>query len=150
MSLFPTAEFRATNVEMDSEEFRTILNWQFSDDYILRLLSHNIPQRVSFSDCQIWIYQNEQDQLVGFGTLDVCDEYWRFTSGRLHTYIPLLAVDRRFQGRGYGVAIVTHLATEAAAVARKLGCADALYLDVYEDNLPAINSTKNVDSSMSY
>jgi ribosomal protein S18 acetylase RimI-like enzyme len=123
----------------DSPEFEAICGWPFADDYVGRVLRHDIPRRVVLGDCRIWIYRDPDGEVVGFGTLEVGEEYLDFTEGRPHPYIPLLAVNPPLQGRGHGRRIVEHLIAEAAIRASSpAGCCGDLFLDVYADNLKAI------------
>ncbi len=87
----------------------------------------------------MWAYRDPDDYLVGFGTLDLCYEYAAETAGRIHPYIPLLAVNRPSEGRGYGKFIVRHLSDEATLLAFSGICADVLYLDVYTTSTKAIH-----------
>lgn len=92
-----------------------------------------------FNHCRIWVYRDPDGRLVGFGTLDVCDDYAGFTAGQAHPYIPLLAVNPTIKSLGYGTAIVRHLADEAALLAAGPGgCHDVLFLDVYTTSEKAI------------
>jgi ribosomal protein S18 acetylase RimI-like enzyme len=126
-------------VGLDSPEFAEIRGWFDDDNYIGRLLRDDIPQRVRFSTGRIWIYRDPDDQIAGFGTLEVCALYSDFTKGQHHVYIPLLAVNPTREGRGYGTSIVNHLISESVPLARAFaGCQEALLLDVYESNKKAI------------
>ncbi len=122
----------------DSPEFREIRDWPFADPYIGRLLREDIPRHVILWDCQIWIYHDPDGQTVGFGTIDVCDDYYDFTRNQLHPYIPLLAVNPSMEGRGHGRWIVRDLIDKAGILARIEGCHNVLYLDVYAENEKAI------------
>jgi ribosomal protein S18 acetylase RimI-like enzyme len=104
------------------------------------MLGIDIPERVVLSDkCRIWVYRDPHGELVGFGTLDVCEEYRDFIEGHPHPYIPLLAVNPTMEGRGYGKSIVRHLIGEAALLTGgSAGCHDVLFLDVYTSNDRAI------------
>ena len=128
-------------IELDSSEFVAICGWAFEDDYVGRLLKNDIPRRVLRGSCRVWVYENPDRQLVGFGTIDVCSDYSEsYTGGRPHPYIPLLAVEPGMRGRGYGKSIVQHLIDLAALLALGPGgCHDVLFLDVYRDNDKAIN-----------
>jgi len=76
---------------------------------------------------------------VGFGTLDFCEEYARFTDNKPHPYIPVLAVHPNFQNRGHGRRIVEHLVAQAAVAIRRMPHVSIrLFLDVYKAN-PAIS-----------
>jgi ribosomal protein S18 acetylase RimI-like enzyme len=127
-------------IGIDSPEFKEICGWRFEGhEYIGRLLREDIPERVRRGSGRIWIYRDPQAQVVGFGTLDVRDHYSDFTGGRLHPYIPLLAVNPTIKSLGYGASIVAHLIGEAARLAGGPGdCVDVLFLDVYASNEKAI------------
>ena len=125
-------------------EFQAIFSWKFSDEtfyekQILRLLKHDIPQRMLYGFCSTWVYRDPDGNAVGFGTLDVCKEYERFTDGKVHRYIPLLAVNPAFQKRGHGRSIVQHLIAESILIAQDpANISGFLFLDVYEANRAAI------------
>lgn len=126
-------------------DFEVILAWQFAEQpfyeaQVQRLLEHDIPHRVVYSSCWVWTYRDPHGNTVGFGTLDVCQEYERFTGGRRHFYIPLLAVNPVFQRRGHGRSIVEHLTGEAVLIAQSSrDVSDLLFLDVYSANRGAIS-----------
>jgi ribosomal protein S18 acetylase RimI-like enzyme len=127
-------------IELDSPEFKEICLWQFDDDDVGRRLQDDIPWRVKRGTCRLWAYRDPDGQLVGFGTIDVCDDYRDFVGNRRHPYIPLLAVNKPMEGRGHGKWIVRHLIGEAAILATAPdGCHDVLFLDVYNDNMRAIS-----------
>lgn len=126
-------------IPLDSPEFAEICGWPFTDPFVSRLLRDDIPQRVQFGDCRVWGYRDPDGRLVGFGTLDVCDDYGEFTSGKAHPYIPLLANNPSIK-LGQGETILKHLIGEAALLAcGASACHDVLYLDVYTTSTPAIN-----------
>ncbi len=125
-------------IELDSDEFSAISGWPFADAFVRRLLENDIPQRVLFGSCRIWTYRDPAGRLVGFGTLDVCGECIEYTDGKLHPYIPLLAVNPTIKSLGYGTSIVRHLIDEAAFLALQGVCHDVLFLDVYSANAKAI------------
>jgi GNAT superfamily N-acetyltransferase len=126
-------------IEFGSPEFEAISGWPFADPFVARLLKSDIPQRVQFGNCRIWIYRDPEGRLVGFGTLDVCEDYGSHTSGEAHPYIPLLAVNPTIKSLGYGSTIVRHLIDEAVLLAcRPGGCHGVLYLDVYTTSVKAI------------
>src|SRR5262249_8241133 len=84
-------------------------------------------------------YRDPEGRLVGFATLDVCDDYRTYTGGHVHPYIPLLAVNPTIKSLGYGTTIVRHLIDEAALLAcRPAGCHDVLFLDVYTTSVKAV------------
>jgi len=127
------------SVELNAPEFREICGWPFADPFVGRLLRDDIPQRIQFGNGRIWVYRDPQSQLVGFGTIDVCDDWGVYAAGQPHPYIPLLAVNPIVQACGHGKSIVRHLIGEAAILARSRGgCHDVLFLDVYTANERAI------------
>src|SRR5262245_34753039 len=94
--------------------FQAVLTWQFADQpfyvgQVKRLLQNDIPYRIAYNGCLVWVYYDHDNNAVGFATLDLCDDYERFTEGKLHSYIPLLAVNPAFERRGHGRSIVQHL-----------------------------------------
>lgn len=139
MSDRPPIPLTPVLIELSSPEFAAIAGWPYPDPFVTRLLQYDVPQRVLFGNCRVWVYRDPDGRLVGFGTLDVCDDYREFTAGQLHPYIPLLAVNPTIKSLGYGTSIVRHLADEAAVTAcRPGGCHDVLYLDVYTTSQKAI------------
>lgn len=60
-------------VSVDSQEFQAITGWPFPDPFVLRLLRDDIPQRVQFGNCRIWIYRDPTGEFVGFGTLEFAE-----------------------------------------------------------------------------
>jgi ribosomal protein S18 acetylase RimI-like enzyme len=135
------------SIDPKSEELDAILNWPFPDQpfykaQIKRLLQDDIPQRVVFSNCQVWGYRDPEGKTVGFGTLDLCHEYKRFTNGKAHCYLPVLAVHPDFEGRGHGRSIVQHLILAAELALTLRGpehCSEYFFLDVYTANQRAIS-----------
>ncbi len=126
-------------VELDAAEFKEICGWSFADPFVGRLLRDDIPQRMLFGNGRTWVYRNPESQMVGFGTIDVCEDCADFTAGKPHTYIPLLAVNPMAQRCGHGTSIVHHLIGEAAILVRHKACShDVLFLDVYAANAAAI------------
>ena len=124
-------------------DFDAIVRWPFADAYVTRLLEDDVRQRVWLNRCRIWIYYDPDHRQVGFGTLDVCEDYREFAAGRPHPYIPLLAVNPNIESLGFGTTIVRHLIAEAALLACQPGlCHDVLFLDVYTTNTKAINVYK--------
>lgn len=125
-------------VALGSPEFEAISGWPYTDPFVGRLL-RDIPQRVQFGNCRIWTHRDPDGRLVGFGTLDMCDDYRDYTAGQFHPYIPLLAVNPTIKSMGYGTTIVRHLVDEATLLAcRPGGCHDIVYLDVYTTSEKAI------------
>jgi len=97
-----------------------------------------------YGNGRTWVYRDPENCLVGFGTIDVCDDYRDYTGDKPHPYIPLLAVNPTIQSLGYGTSIVRHLIGEAAILARhQCGVDDVLFLDVYTDNVRAIRLYTN-------
>ena len=100
-------------------------------------------KKISRSACSsaiaiFWTYRDPDGSLIGFGTLDVCGECGEFTGGKLHPYLPLLAINPTIKSRGYGTSIVRHLIDEAALLALRGLCHDVLFLDVYTASEKAI------------
>jgi GNAT superfamily N-acetyltransferase len=126
-------------ITLDSLEYTEISGWPFPDSFVTRMLRSDIPQRVQFGNCRVWVYRDPECRSVGFGTLDICDDYGKYTAGQRHPYIPLLAVNPTIKSLGYGTGIVQHLIDEAALLACNPGwCHDVLYLDVSPTNEKAI------------
>ena len=128
-----------TRIELGTPEVEAIAGWPYADPFVPRLLRNDIPQRVLFGECRVWVYRDPEGRFVGFGTLDVCDDYGHYTFGRNHPYIPLLAVNPTIKSLGYGTTILGHLTNEAALlVCRPGGCHDVLFLDVYTTSVKAV------------
>lgn len=134
----PPVPLTPVPVKLDSDGFRAISGWPFSDPFVERLLQNDIPERVKYGNCSIWIYRNPDRSLVGFDTLDVCGECGEFTGEKLHPYIPLLAINPTIKSHGYGTSIVRHLIDVATLFALRGICHDVLFLDVYTNNEKAI------------
>jgi ribosomal protein S18 acetylase RimI-like enzyme len=130
-------------ITCDSAAYHDILAWPYKeeDTYVRRLLQTDIPIRVWAGYCEVWIYRNPDRQVVGFGTLDLCDDWKEYTGGKLHTYIPLLAVNPGIKSKGYGTRIVEHLIDAAGltVLANAGTCHDVLFLDVYTSNAKGID-----------
>lgn len=105
-----------------------------------RLLRDDIPQRVNFGNATIWAYRDARAELVGFGTIDVCDDYAYLIDKPLHVHIPLLAVKPGQQGKGYGKYIIDHLIGEAYLLHRHSegSCHNSVFLEVYVSSTAAI------------
>lgn len=142
MSTWTQIPLTPISITLDSQEFRAICGWPFTDAYIGRLLRNDIPQRVQFGNGRIWNYRDPEGRLVGFGTIDVCGDCCDFTGGKPHPYIPLLAVNPTIHSLGYGTTIVRHLIAEAALLACQHECHGDLFLDVYTTNVQAIRVYK--------
>ena len=128
-------------IDLDSPEFMIISNWPFEDSFVGRLLREDVPQRVHFGRCKIWVYNDPTTQLVGFGTFDVCSDYEKYAGLRPHPYIPLLAVNPTIKSLGYGTSILRHLIGEAFLFVLQHSSAsysDVLFLDVYTTSAKAI------------
>ncbi len=125
-------------ITIGSPEYGTISSWPFVNSFVARLLRDDLPERVRSNQTRIWVYCDPDDQLVGFGTLDVCQDYREYTQGSPHPYVPLLAVNPAFERRGHGTSIVQHLIGESAVLIRRAGCARDVYLDVYQKSVDAI------------
>ena len=109
------------------------------DAFVGRLLRDDIPGRFELGRCQMWVYQDSESHLVGFGTLDLSLDCAEYTAGQPHTYIPPLAVNQSSEGRGYGQFIVRHLVAEATLQALAGLCPSGVYLDVYTASQAAIH-----------
>lgn len=105
------------------------------------MLREEIPQRMIYGELlMVFVYHDPDGNKVGFGTLDLCNDYAQFTDGKLHAYLPVLGVHPNFQKRGHGRSIVEHLIAEAVMIAQSFDdCSDLLFLDVYTANTPAIS-----------
>lgn len=134
----PPVPLTAVLIGLDSREFQAISGWPFADPFVSRLILEDVPQRVQYNNCRIWAYRDPNDNLVGFGMLDVCGDCSEFTGGKLHPYIPLLAINPTIKSLGYGTSIVRHLIDEAALLALRGLCHDVLFLDVYTTSEKAI------------
>ena len=91
----------AVRTDPNQTEYKALLDWPFSAQpfyvrQVRELLQYDIPHRVTYSFGLVWIYRNPAGDAIGFGVLDVCEEYQQFTSGKNHCYIPLLAVHPAF------------------------------------------------------
>lgn len=140
----PPIPLTAVPISLDSPEYAAICGWPFTDPYVARLLSQDVPQRKVFGYCSIWTYREPGGSLVGFGTLDRSKDCAVYVNGNLHPYIPLLAVNPTIKSKGYGTSIVSHLIGEAALLASRRMCCDVLFLDVYTTNLKAITLYKSL------
>jgi len=125
-------------IDLESSEFQAISGWPFADPLVGRLLREDLPQRVQFGNCRIWIYRDPDDRFVGFGALDICGECREYTEGRENPYIPLLAVNPTIASKGYGTSVVRHLIDEAALLTFQDMCDGFLFLDVYTSSERAI------------
>jgi hypothetical protein len=84
---------KAIRIVPSEPEYQALLAWQFAaqpfyEGQVFGLLRQDIPHRVMYSFGLVWVYQDPAGNTVGFGTLDVCKEYERFTGGKYHCYIP--------------------------------------------------------------
>lgn len=121
-------------------EFEEITSWAFADPFVARILRVDLPQRTQFGNCRLWIYKDPKNQIVGLGSIDVCQDYGEFTGGKPHPYIPLVAVNPSIKSQGYGTTILKHLIAEAALLASgPRPCHDILFLDVYVASKKAID-----------
>ena len=104
------------------------------------ITSEKVFQSIRDRGTQVWLYFNEANSLVGFGSLGKTQrryptqqsEYLKFS------IIPSLAIQRQFwghphDGRKYSHQIMSHLVMEAQKHGREL-----LVLDVHEQNTHAI------------
>ncbi|MGL6075537.1 MAG: GNAT family N-acetyltransferase [Fimbriiglobus sp.] len=125
-------------ISIESPEYQSLLSWPFTDDFVTRMLLSDLPHRVRYGSCRVWIYQNPDLENVGLGSLDVGVDYQDFTDRRPHAYIPLLAVHPTIPSKGYGTTIVQHLIAEAKQLAGRSECHELLFLDVYMSSQRAI------------
>jgi ribosomal protein S18 acetylase RimI-like enzyme len=126
-------------VKPNDPVYQAISGWSFKDEFVHRILTDDIPRRVNFGNAQIYAYADSQKNVAGFDVLDVCADCSQFTGGQLHAYIPLLGVNPKMQGQGFGTLIVDHLVETAAGVVAASGqMHPAVFLDVYEESVPAI------------
>ena len=126
-------------------DYAATLAWPFPTEpfyvaQVLDLLRGDLPERVLFNSyCFVWLYRDSAGTPVGFGSLDVCDEYMEFADGRSHCYLPVLAVHPEHKGKGYGKQIIEHLVSESVLFHESPhDLSDLLLLDVYRANTPAI------------
>jgi ribosomal protein S18 acetylase RimI-like enzyme len=134
------------SIELNGPIFNAIASWSFEDEFVCRILTEDIPQRMKYQDGRIWAYRDPENTVVGFGTLSVCNDYREFTGGKYHMYIPLLAVHPDKRGLGHGKTIVDHLVGEAACLVASVRAGimhSAVFLDVYEDSAAAIGLYKS-------
>jgi ribosomal protein S18 acetylase RimI-like enzyme len=127
-------------IELNNAIFHAICAWPFADNFVGRVLREDIPRRARFNGCRVWVYRDPDNEIVGFGTIEVCDDYRRLSQNRPHPYIPLLAVNPRKEKRGHGTSIIKHLVGQAALLACQPtnACHDILFLDVYLSSTSAI------------
>lgn len=134
-----------SQIDVNSATFRSLLQWRFDDafeaEFVARTLADDIPQRVLYDNGVIWVYLDEGQNIVAFGTLCVCEDYAAFTEGKHHAYIPLLAVHPEHRGKKYGRAVVKHLVEEAACVVQSNAAIvhASVFLDVYEQSAAALS-----------
>ena len=126
-------------IEYGSSEFEMISTWNFIDPFVTRLLATELPQRMMFGLCKVYIYSDPSGQPVGFGSMDLCRDYAEYTAGQLHPYLPLLALKPNIKSLGYGTTILRHLTDLATSeiVNNKLNHG-LLFLDVYTTNHKAV------------
>src|ERR1700722_14543555 len=128
MADHPPITLAPTLLGVDHAIFRAICLWSFPDDFVVRILRDDVPQRVKYGRGKIWAYLDKGRSIVGFGSIDVCTEYGDLTGNKPHPYIPLLAVNPDHQRRGYGGFIVRHLIGEAVLLTRRPAvCHDVLF-----------------------
>lgn len=126
-------------VALDGDDYREIAGWPFADPFVRRLLTDDLPRRVLYGNCRVWLYRDPDGHAVGFGSLDLCGEYQDDAGGRDHPYIPLLAVNPAFQRRGHAKTIVRHLIAQARALVTTVDeCDPTVFLDVYTTSVEAI------------
>ncbi len=130
----------ATPIDISDPIFQAITQWPFADPFVSQILKDDIPQRMKYQDGRFSIYTDPAKNIVGFGTLNICNDYSILTGGMSHVYIPLLAVHPQMLGQGHGRSIVEHLINEAACIvqANPNDLFHSLFLDVYETSVAAI------------
>jgi ribosomal protein S18 acetylase RimI-like enzyme len=144
MAAQPRIPLQAFRAAPDDAAIQELLQWPlratvFYEAQIARLLVDDIARRHYNRTGSVWIFPEGGGEIVGFGALDRCREYESLADGRLHLYIPLLAVHPAHQGRGHGKTIVEFLLNEAVlAVGENDQLAESLFLDVYQANHSAI------------
>ena len=142
-------KLNAERIQPLQAEYKSLLDWPFpaSPFYgpqTLDILRNDIPTRITYGTCFVWLFRNEDNEAVGFGTLDICCEYPDFTHGKSHLYIPVLGVHPHNSGRGYGRQIVEYLVRIATLIYQsKANLFDLLFLDVYQANEAAIGLYSN-------
>lgn len=140
----PSNALEDCRVFLGEAEFNSLSEWPFRSDpfyegQVPRLLKSDIAHRLANGPCRVWAFRNSANELVGFGCLDICQEYSALTRGKDYIYIPLLAVHPQFQGRGYGRTIVEFLISQAQLLLlEEETLSGLLLLDVYEENIPAV------------
>jgi ribosomal protein S18 acetylase RimI-like enzyme len=139
-------------IELHDPIFNAIANWPFEEDFVCRILTEDIPQRVKYEAARIWAYRDSQKTIVGFGTLSLCMDYPAFSNDMLHMYIPLIGVHPEKRSVGHGRSIVNHLVEEAGCFVDSVTknpqarISDFVFLDVYEESVLPETSTSNVGS----
>jgi hypothetical protein len=101
MSIPQPVALSAVQTVPGEPDFLALMAWPFAEQpfyegQVKRLLQKDIPHRVLYGFCQVWVYRDPSGNIVGFGTLDLCRDYAQFTQGKYHAYIPLLAVNPGF------------------------------------------------------
>jgi ribosomal protein S18 acetylase RimI-like enzyme len=135
-------------IDLDGPIFAAIASWPFEEEFVLRILMEDIPQRVKFESAQIWAYRDPQNTVVGFGSLSLCSDYSDLSDKKRHAYVPLLGVHPDKRGHGHGKTILNHLVEQATSLAVSSSdrandvISEFLFLDVYEDSVNAINLYK--------
>lgn len=128
--------------------YRDILQWPVAP-FFTRIARDDIPTRFNYGSCHAYAYYDYNNPEtyeripVGFGSLDLCDDWGDFTDQKEHFYIPLLAKNPDIARKGYGSSILDHLIGQAAAMIllhRNAGSDlhHSLLLDVYMSSEDAI------------
>ncbi len=127
-------------------EFKELLSWQYEGDdaFVTRLLENDIPQRILFEGCTLWVYRDRMNhpdgKIVGFGALAINRDHSRYTHGNPHLHIPLLGKNPSVKSLGYGKSILNHLISEAALRVKWQNLkSDAVFLEVYTTSIKAIS-----------
>lgn len=125
-------------ISTKDNDFLHLKSVSFDDLFVKKLLETDIISRSNKGKCKIWVYKVD-NRIVAFSTLDLSDDWSRFTDSQQHFYIPLLAVVPEEQGKGYGKYILNHVLDEATIAINfsKKNISDYIFLDVYETSRTA-------------
>jgi ribosomal protein S18 acetylase RimI-like enzyme len=150
--LFAPRNLLARPVTHVSPEYREILTWEFSPTpfyvaQVARAIRADVTQLLLYQDAVLWVFAEQgSSEIVGFGTLMISEMYAKMTGGLPHFYIPLLSA--KPGQKGCGKPIVKHLMNEAAIgvkIAAPRVISSRVFLDVYVENVDAINSYRKSD-----
>lgn len=112
--------------ELSDEDRADLLNLNCGDDPWSRaatewMLGSDVWESMQKHGTRVWLYRNDSDIVVGFGSLGITRRKWPPPSGEYSNLlmIPMLGVDYRFHGQPpdpryrYANQIVSHLRFEA-------------------------------------